>query len=53
MERIYKMVHRKKKKKNIGSKIVKFKGTLKGDKEYDRIMKEVRKGWGKWTKKYL
>ncbi len=27
-------------------------GALKNDKEYDEIMKEVKKGWAAWTRKY-
>ncbi len=27
-------------------------GILKGDKEYDRVMKEARKGWNRWNKRY-
>jgi predicted CopG family antitoxin len=27
-------------------------GILKGDKEYDKIMKRARKGWERWNKRY-
>lgn len=27
-------------------------GILKGDKEYDEVMKKVKRGWARWTKKY-
>ena len=30
----------------------KYFGILKGDTEYDRVLKEVRKGWKRWTEKY-
>lgn len=34
------------------SGLKKFFGILKGDREYRVLMKESRKGWGTWTKKY-
>lgn len=40
------------KRKSSGKDIAKYYGILKGDKEYDKIMKEVRKKWGEWTQKY-
>ena len=27
-------------------------GILRGDKEYDKIMKETKKRWDRWTKQY-
>ena len=27
-------------------------GLLEGDKEYDKIKKELRKGWDRWNKRY-
>lgn len=27
-------------------------GILKGDKEYDEVMKWTKKGWDRWSKKY-
>ena len=27
-------------------------GLLEGDKEYDKVMKEVKKGWDRWNKRY-
>ena len=38
--------------KTIGG-LRKFYGILKDDKEYDGVMKEAKKGWNKWTKKYV
>ncbi|MBI2598226.1 MAG: antitoxin VapB family protein [Candidatus Diapherotrites archaeon] len=29
-----------------------FFGVLKGDKEYDRVLREIKSGWSVWTKKY-
>ena len=40
------------KRKNTGKNIAKYYGVLKGDKEYGRIMKDLRKKWGEWTQKY-
>ena len=28
-------------------------GVLKDDKEYAALMKDLKKGWGRWTKKYV
>ena len=42
----------KKKKKTLGNLIEKHAGALKGDKEYDKVLKDVRKEWRKWTEKY-
>lgn len=39
-------------KKNNGKDIAKYYGVLKGDKEYSKIMKDLRKKWGEWTQKY-
>jgi len=40
------------KTKTLG-KLLKDKfGILKGDKEYDAVMKEARKGWDRWNKRY-
>lgn len=30
----------------------KFFGIFKEDKEYNKIMKEIDKGWNKWAKEY-
>ena len=35
-----------------GNELVKFLGVLRGDKEYPAILKEVRKEWTAWSKKY-
>lgn len=32
--------------------LMKHFGVLKGDKEYDKVMREARKGWVKWTREY-
>jgi len=39
--------------KNNGEKIAKYYGVLKGDREYTKIMKDLRKRWGEWTQKYV
>ena len=43
----------RKNKTKTGADLWKYFGVLKGDKEYDKIMREVKKGWAKWTKKYV
>ena len=41
-----------KSKKNIGYNLWKYFGVLKGDKEYKKLKKEIKKGWIKWDKRY-
>lgn len=31
----------------------KYFGILKGDKEYDKISKEIKANWARWTKKAM
>ncbi len=50
-EVIIELVNTKKMKKLMY--LEKFFGIFKGDKEYDGIMKEINKGWDRWTKKYV
>ncbi|MBI2508082.1 antitoxin VapB family protein [Candidatus Woesearchaeota archaeon] len=38
--------------KKTGKDLMKCFGILKDDKEYDKIMKDTRKRWAEWTKKY-
>jgi len=40
------------KKWKTGADLVKHVGRLKDDKEYDRIIKELRPQYKKWTKRY-
>lgn len=40
------------KRKNSGKNITKYYGLLKGDKEYNKIGKELSKKWKEWTQKY-
>ena len=40
-----------KKTKTLGDAMKHF-GILKDDKEYDEVMKEAKKAWNKWTKRY-
>ncbi len=47
---IIELVEHKKSKKL--KDLAKYFGILKDDKEYDKIMKETRKNWTKWTKRY-
>ncbi len=42
----------RKEKKTVGSLLKSCSGLLKGDKEYDKVMKDLRKGWEKWNKRY-
>ncbi|MBI2671627.1 hypothetical protein HYX16_01705 [Candidatus Woesearchaeota archaeon] len=35
-----------------GKELFKLLGALKDDKEYEKILKESKKGWAKWTKRY-
>ena len=42
----------KKYEKTVGG-LKNFFGVLKGDKEYDSVMKELKKGWASWTKRYV
>lgn len=37
--------------KKVG-KLKVFFGVLKGDNEYGGVLRELKFGWGKWTKKY-
>ncbi len=39
-------------KKKTGEGLKEFFGILKDDKEYDELMKEMKKGWKRWTRKY-
>lgn len=41
-----------KNKKKTGAGLIKHLGVLKGDKEYDNVMKEAKKGWERWNKRY-
>lgn len=38
--------------RKTGRDLMECFGLLKGDREYDKIMKETRKRWAKWTKEY-
>ena len=49
-EIIINLVENKKTKKMKDLK--KCFGILTGDKEYDKVMKEARKGWDRWNKRY-
>lgn len=40
------------KKGKSGSNLKEIAGTLKNDKEYDLIMKDLKKRWSKWTRDY-
>lgn len=51
-EIVLNLIERKGAKKTMGGLKECF-GILKGDKEYDEVMKKVKKGWAKWTKKYV
>ena len=35
-----------------GKDLMKHFGTMKGDKEWDEVRKELKKGWKKWNKRY-
>ena len=39
-------------KKGSGKKLLELAGSLEGDKEYDEVMKELKKRWTRWTKSY-
>ncbi len=41
-----------KKEGKTGRDLWKHFGALKGDKEYDEIKKELKKGWNRWQKRY-
>ena len=41
------------KKENKGAYLREIAGLLKGDKEYDDVMKELKKRWSRWTKNYV
>src|SRR3989344_8960010 len=49
-EVILELVESKELKKVGGIKV--FFGILKGDNEYGRVLRELKSGWGMWTKKY-
>ena len=40
------------KEQKTGRDLWKHFGVLKGDKEYDRLRKEIKAGWSKWQKRY-
>ncbi|MEK6861507.1 MAG: antitoxin VapB family protein [Nanoarchaeota archaeon] len=40
-----------KKEKTLGG-LKEFVGVLKDDEEYDKIMKDLKKRWAEWTRKY-
>ena len=40
------------KKQKTGRDLWKHFGVLKGDKEYDRVRKELKAGWRRWQKRY-
>ena len=40
------------KRQKTGYDLKKHFGVLKGDKEYDEIKKELKKGWSRWQKRY-
>ena len=40
------------KKMKTGKDLIKHVGVLKGDKEYDKIMKELKPLYKKWTQRY-
>jgi len=41
----------KNKKKTVGN-LKECLGLFKDDKEYDKVMKEAKKGWDRWNKRY-
>ncbi len=41
-----------KKEKKTGEGLRECLGLLEGDKEYDEVMKELKKGWARWNKRY-
>ncbi len=45
-------MEKKEKKKTLGNLFKNCYGILEGDKEYDKIMKDVRKEWTRWTKNF-
>ena len=49
-EVILDLVESKELKKVGGLKV--FFGVLRGDSEYGRVLRELKSGWGTWTKKY-
>ncbi len=50
-ETIGNLVNEKKEEK-LGKNLLPFFGVLKNDKEYDKIKKDLEKGWSNWSKKY-
>lgn len=38
--------------RTLGNLIKNNLGILEEDKEYNKVMKEVRKGWDRWNKRY-
>lgn len=40
------------KKNKTGHDLMKHFGVLRGDTEYGKIRKDLKKGWAKWQKKY-
>ena len=43
---------KKENKRKLGKSLKEHLGALEGDKEYGKIMKDLKKEWKKWTKKY-
>lgn len=39
-------------KNSKGKNLMKFLGALKGDREYDNIMKGLKREWSSWQKRY-
>ena len=42
----------KKERKTVKNLFDECFGLLEGDKEYDKIMNDLKKGWKKWTEEY-
>lgn len=51
-EVIMDLVEKKEEKKTVGNLFKNCAGILKGDKEDDRIMRDARRGWKNWSKRY-
>ena len=42
-----------KKEEKLGKNLFSFFGIFNNDKEYDKIKKDLEKGWSNWSKKYV
>lgn len=41
-----------KNKAKLGADLWKHFGVFKGDKEYEKVIKDLKKGWAKWQERY-